>query len=373
MSERISVGTAAQLLGVSPEATPAEARSAFLQRLERVDFLPSEEWCAGAAVLMGETSAGGLRFGTAAMERCASEELRADVEAFCRDFWSLSLPERTERWQRLQQRAKGNLPLGEFLRSLFEGIGVEADEFIGLDGLPGKMAGFIKEAFALRPLEKAARRREWLAEITESIPVRLDAVRLFRDTAHRLAALESDWLDQCVSLWKEAAYPRPARIAPIGTVEKAGSAKGKGYEWTNYLIFGVGFLLLKAILVGFSTSSSPSQPDRVPSNTSNTQFHLGERSPKFDVTTGDPVRFPQEVKRQFDEMYSKGRYDEIPRYDFRTLIAIGVDPEKIEVIKKSRAKKWESMFDRKIDRLLKTEEASPKVPRKVPEPTGGRP
>src|SRR5579872_1446991 len=114
---------AAEQLGVSVGATPAEARAAFLARLPEVDFVPPSAWRAALRLLAGVTDR---------LPADAEEEARADekrrlgeaVEEFAAEFWSLAVASRQQRWQALARECGPFESLRARLDLLRPGLGI---------------------------------------------------------------------------------------------------------------------------------------------------------------------------------------------------------------------------------------------------------
>lgn len=246
---------AADLLGVPPESSPAEARAAFLKRLEQVDFVPPPHWVAGLA-LFGVTPAPGA---AAALEQSGRESLRAEVDDFARQFWSLAPDERKGRWSALRDRCEGEPALHRRLAQLGAGLDVEAREFWIGDGFGTTLAGLVQELFPLPPLERAARRQAWFDALAGSPVGWQRAADQLRQEAPRVAALEPVLLERIDQLAEAYARP-PRRYAPAPAPASEGGRRGS-YAAVYVMVF-VGIAILRAIS-GSSSNSSSSPPPKV--------------------------------------------------------------------------------------------------------------
>jgi hypothetical protein len=202
LCEERSRVAAAELLGVLPESTPSEVRAAFLKRLEQADFQPSEQWCAGFSAFVDKAPAGGLLFGMAVTRQMQIADLRGDVEAFGREFWSMDLKSRAKRWRVLANRCGDNPALAAYLRRLAPGLDVNWLAFGDLEEKQSEIAADIKEMFTLWPSQRAARRRERLAAISDRSMLWSVAAKHLREHLPELSSLDPDFVSAVEGFWQ---------------------------------------------------------------------------------------------------------------------------------------------------------------------------
>jgi hypothetical protein len=252
MSETaIDRARAANLLGVPPEASPSEARRAFLQRLGRIEFVPPAEWCAGLNGLDGSARAGGFRCALEVTAHSCDDTLRADLQAFISDFWQMSPGSRTDRWTALYDRSRNRPAIRIHVDQLAAGLEIESREFAELNGVSSLLAAIIRDTFPLSPLARAAERNARVATLEGFAGWRI-TVRAFRTSYPRLAALDADLLRRLEEISRADEQPAPARPYQPTTT---GKNESKTW-WPTYLIFFVAIGIFRAAFSSSSTSSS---------------------------------------------------------------------------------------------------------------------
>ncbi|MDB5307333.1 MAG: hypothetical protein JWO38_1535 [Gemmataceae bacterium] len=190
---------AAAALGVPADATPGDARAAFLRRLGRNGFAPPEDAVAAANAIAALT----LPL-TPEAAADASSKLQAEVAAFASDYWSLEPSERRVRWGELLGLCRDD-------RTRRRVAALEP----GLDVLPGphlnplveETAAAIRLLFVLGPRERAVRRAEWLASRAGRLRDLGDGTRRLRADAPDLARLEPEFVRRLSESAPLAAVP----------------------------------------------------------------------------------------------------------------------------------------------------------------------
>jgi hypothetical protein len=152
---------ATRLLGVDENASRAEARRAYFKMLRKSDFLPPRSLPHALRILDGKRGPAELD-----EEWLLAEEgrLRADVESFAAEFFTLPATQRRERWDALFSRCETVSPLTARLQALKAGLDVEVKSLPSFHGL---LAEQLLQSFPLAPLAQAASRQAFLREIEE--------------------------------------------------------------------------------------------------------------------------------------------------------------------------------------------------------------
>lgn len=205
---------AAAALGVPPEATPAEARAAFLRRLAVENFVPPEE-CTAATNALASTA---LPVGPEEAERDARE----DVETFAGEFWSLPPTARRARWAELWSQYPHG-PAAARLRGLAPGLDVAVTPRANPEA--EALAACVREWFVLPPRKRAVRRAGWRAEQAARFPALVRAALVVLREDMPLARLDPGLFN---------AFPAGQRFEPVpadptaepGTVSVVGDPGG---------------------------------------------------------------------------------------------------------------------------------------------------
>lgn len=144
-------------LEVPPDADAAACRRAFLEGLERDDFVPLPAWEEALDLLNG-SDARALAF-----EASHEESLRGEVAEFADGFFELEIGERRERWERLRKACWPFPPLRARLDRLERGLDVDVG---GLDMCldPVRQLGeYVCRLFVLHGREKTEFARDGFA------------------------------------------------------------------------------------------------------------------------------------------------------------------------------------------------------------------
>jgi hypothetical protein len=262
---------AADQLGVPADADPADARSAFLRRLPAAGFCPPPPLCAAAATLAGQPIPGAA----GVLAEPDDEDLAAEVDAFSREFWTLRPDIRRGRWQDLLDRSTADPRLSGRVRRLEAGVDLR-----DATGVPGpqrqrEVVGMIQTLFVMRPIDRAARRRELLDSLPPPAAAWEQAARHVERDLPAHAALEPAVLER-LSTWSRrvmtpaaAAVGRPAPTWGFQTQgglvvpqvrRPARPAGGRRVPvWTLLWAF-----ILFARLVSWMASPSPSHSTSLP-------------------------------------------------------------------------------------------------------------
>jgi hypothetical protein len=238
---------AAEMLGVSADASRELARRTFLQRLDRVDFVPPAAWCAGLSGLDEAAQAGGFRCATATEMPPEIAALRADLSTFSDDFWKLPPDERRIRFEELSRRSEDDPLTQRQLEHLRHGLDFRTRDFFEFEGMEARLAALISETFPLGAIQRADGRNALLAQIRDSRALRA-AGRSLRRANPRLADLDPDLFKRLDNL--PTGDERPA---PVRRYEPAPAPKSSGNGWVVYLVI---FVVIAVIRIGASNSSS---------------------------------------------------------------------------------------------------------------------
>jgi hypothetical protein len=265
---------AAEQIGVSAEASAAEARGALLRALPGSDFLPAPGARAAVRILCG-TDPEAFVHSPAVCEARREREalLRGDVEQFASDFFRTPPPERQARWQALWQRAASCAAVRARLTALQPGLKVEAEPLPEDDPPVCELGEHLQELFVLAPAARAARRRELIDDFAESIDIWEDAAKRVARKVPALVGLESE-LPERLRSWQKTQIGLDRRRRQdarriragqprVSAPAQTGGGKSGSWAWVAVLIG----LALGGIRGAMSTSnnasnySSPSVPN----------------------------------------------------------------------------------------------------------------
>ena len=212
-------------LGVAADAPLETARAAFLKKVEREDFFPSTDHALAWQALTATGDALPPRVAQA-IDALVGASLRAPVEAFAAQFFSIDVSERTRQWFALQVRCHGSPPLLARLESLSRGLHLDAQT--SLPPLPAGdaahapsarlVAARILEMFVLRPIDRAKQQQEVLQSWQADLPAWRAAARDLARNYQPVAELNPEFMDLLLLEAKgQAARP------PRGPLAKARS------------------------------------------------------------------------------------------------------------------------------------------------------
>jgi hypothetical protein len=240
---------------VPEDASPAEARRAYLGKLRESAFLPPRSWQQAVRVLDGKPAPA-----EPDEEWLAEEEarLRAEVDSFAEEFFTLPVDQRRERWEGLLSRCQNLPPLVVRLQALKAGLVVEK-EGLPEDGSPtGLLADHLLQSFPLPPLSRAASRQEFLRRLEESSA---DSRKLWEKAARYLraewpavAALDEELVRYVAQLSSRLKWRRKMHRRSEGN-RQAGTAAGSQKPSRWWIVVG---MVVAAILRGVSSSDKPS-------------------------------------------------------------------------------------------------------------------
>jgi hypothetical protein len=143
-----------------------------------------------------------VRAGDAPLSACAQRRIvlplaaqieavfQAEVEEFCRKFFELEPENRRARWSELRRKTSGSPALTARLEELSQGLDVESWRMSDERPAVQRVAALVREFFVLPPLERAIKRREWLAtQAAEAKRLRRAAGRL-AESFPKIASLD---------------------------------------------------------------------------------------------------------------------------------------------------------------------------------------
>jgi hypothetical protein len=286
---------AARHLKVPENASRAETRRAYLKKLRDGDFLPPSAVRHAFRILDGKNGAA-----QGDEEWLVEEEgrLRAAVESFAAEFFTLSATERREHWQALLFRCETVPPLTARLRALEAGLDLETEGLPSGQSQQGLLAEQLLHSFPLAPMAQAASRQAFLREIEE--PSAADH-RLWEKAAKyllaewpALAALDYELIQHVAKLRsrlkrKRTMHQRSQRQPPAPV---AGGKKGNPW-WLLLIVFGMVSGLVRSLTT--SNNSTPSvTPSPIYSPESSLHSVLSQQ-PLIDELF-DPSKFDVEIE-----------------------------------------------------------------------------
>lgn len=261
------------MLGVPANASRELARKTFLQRLERVDYVPPPAWCAGLSALDDSAQAGGFQHHEMTRQMPADAMLRADLRSFCDDFWNLPPTERKVRYNELLQRSQTDAVSRHHLNHLRAGIAIPADAFDSITGIAGTLGRLLQTTFPLPPIQRAIERNATLAQLPNASAWR-KAAQWFREEQPALADLDSELFRHIEKLPGEHFGPRPVRHYEQAPAKKSGNP--------GWIVFVIAMVVIS--LIRSAGSSSRTYPEPVSSyptyNAPNYQYQPNYQFPK---------------------------------------------------------------------------------------------
>jgi hypothetical protein len=285
---------AAGLLEVPENASRVEVRRAYFRKLRESDFLPPRSLHHAFRILDGKSGPVELD-----EEWLLEEEgrLRAEVESFAAEFFTLPTTQRRERWEALLSRCETVSPLTARLQSVKAGLVVEVKSLPSFHGL---LAEQLLQSFPLAPLAQAASRQAFLREIEE--PTASDhsswekAARYLLAEWPALAALDQELVRHIAKLRRRVKRKRTmhqrSQQQHRPTVADGGKVNGLWVLLIPFVSLGVIMLHLMS-----SPNSSPSvAPLPRYSPETSLQSVLSEHPPIGDLF--DPAMYDVEIEGQ---------------------------------------------------------------------------
>ena len=192
--------------------------------------------------------------------------LRAEVESFAEEFFTLPSPQRRERWETLFSRCSDLSPLAARLQALKAGLEVEIQNPPQNPSLYGRLAGQLLQSFPLQPMAQAVSRQAFLRQIEESSTVQDQrswerSARFLQAEWPVLAALDQELVQDIAKL--RSRLKRRSKMHQRSQRQRQATSAGsrKGSPWW-LLVFLPG--LLTAVMRGLPTSNNSTSP-RMPS------------------------------------------------------------------------------------------------------------
>ncbi len=183
-------GRALTTLGVADSASAAEARAELLRRLSVEEFAPPEECVVAANALAGTT----LPLSEDATASETERDLTA-IEAFTREYWSLSPADRRMRWTNFDSPGVSE-PVAARLKQLEPGLDLPVVPHP--NPLAEEVAAAIRELFLLSGRARAIRRAIWLTERAGWTKDLGGATRRLQWDAPRLTRLTPDFVGKLI-------------------------------------------------------------------------------------------------------------------------------------------------------------------------------
>jgi hypothetical protein len=280
---------AAQCLGLSENASSAEARRAYLRKLRESDFLPPCSLHRALRILDGK------RASVEPDEEWLLEEegrLRAEVASFAEAFFTLSVSQRRQRWEALLSQCQHVLPLSARLQALKAGLEVENPGLPLDESLRGQLAEHLLQSFPLPPLAQAVCRQAFLRRIEDPAAAAdrkawEKAARYLRAEWPAFAALDGELVRHLAKLRRQLKRRSKMHRCSERNPQAASAGSGKGSSW-GWLLVLLGMLI--GIFRGATTSStSPSRRPPTPSF-SNPLEDLRSKLPPIDELF-DPSKY----------------------------------------------------------------------------------
>jgi hypothetical protein len=249
---------AAGLLGVQESATSVEARRAYFRKVRECDFQPPRSLHHALRVLDGKPVPAKL-----AEEWLLEEEgqLRADVESFAVEFFTLPVAQRRQHWDALFSRCQSVSPLRARLQALKAGVEVEIQSLPLGQSFHGQLAKQLLQSFPLPSLAQATSRQAFLRKIEE--PSAAVHRKPWEKAAHyvlaewpALAALDQELVQHIAKLRRRLKRQSKMHARSQRARRTASAASGKSKPW--WLLFWIALGALSGILRGMMESNNSS-------------------------------------------------------------------------------------------------------------------
>jgi hypothetical protein len=194
---------AARRLDASADASPAQARIAFLRRLVQTDFLPPTTWRAALQILTGQLASPPPEVRTNDVTSEDEErQWRQEVDGFAADFWRLDPKERYRRWTDLTARCNPSPPLRFRLQKLASALQIGPVRLDDEHPKVKELVGQIQELFILQPEARAQSRLIFRRKIRSAIREWESACRHLQWQHPDIAALEGNLVGELAS-WQK--------------------------------------------------------------------------------------------------------------------------------------------------------------------------
>lgn len=284
---------AANLLGLPPDTTRDEARTAILRRLPEEQFLPPTDWRSAWDVLATPPSA--AMPSSPIAWYVEDGQLRRQLAEFVDKFWEHELVERRQHWQELLDRAAEHPLVVARLRRLEPGLDVSAAT-VG-DEPTAELAAEVRAQFVLPVTAAATRRRRFLERVRGQPRPWLQAAHRLRAERHDLARLTPDLLKEVLALTRRAfAQARRVRsrvfralMTPLG--QSPGPAAPRKSS-TNSRNWTVVLFVLMVVFSGIARLMDSSKHKKFPFDSSSdyTLPVLRTAPYRFDAKTLEELR-----------------------------------------------------------------------------------
>jgi hypothetical protein len=320
----------AEQLGIGPDASSAEARTALIKRLSEASFVPPEIWYEAAHTFGVAANRVAFCRGRAFRAEAAAA-LRNELDDFRERFWDLDPAARMERSQDLAARCAIEPMLARQVKQLAGGLELDVRPIAALDGRPGQLARELLAQFVLRPADRAARRRAWVAQAEGTSREWSDAIKTVQRQAPKLVQLDSSLLAELADRGRfQATTSNPVSFKMIEpSQQQPVQTGGGGSKWTVIVI-----VIVISNLVRFAASnrSSNSPSYNRPSNRSPQLISI----PK--PTTAQVEKMLDDIKRQYPNApddrpaggYPNEAYLRLLGYDVDMLLRIRTAPASSE-------------------------------------------
>ncbi len=307
---------AREQLHLSESSTSADARQAYLKRLNDEDFLPPAHLPYALAVLEGKAEAPGANEEAVWPE--VGDRQRQRVEEFARRYLQIPIDDRIDQWLKLKADCRDVPALADRLDRLEPALPLDPNSLAVADPDVRELMQEASKIFVLRPFEAAQARAAFFrreAVRSEDGMARWHwAARNLKKSYPQYEILSPELIQQAIlrpSRAKELSRRRA--IPPESRVAKAQTAKPSAVQVNfkpPYWLLGVCAILAIAVLRAIPTSHAP------PSITTEPNMFLGgdldelRRQPRWQDNPPDPdtllkVLYPRRTARRLREDVQK--------------------------------------------------------------------
>jgi hypothetical protein len=306
---------------VPENASPAEARRAYFLKLRECDFLPPRSLYRALRVLDGSPGADEPNG-----EWLVEEEarLRADVESFAGEFFTVPVPQRRQRWEALLARSQGVAPLAARVEALKAGLDIQPPSLPTDPPFCGEAASQLLQSqllqsFPLSLLAQAGSRQTFLGRV-ETAPAGEEQRKWEKAASYllaewpALAALDRELVKQIAQLRSRLKRRRTAYGRSHAEPQKAPVGGGDNrYPWWLLWLF---LVPLGGLMRGVKTSNDRPLP-QVPSfnytaprdGNSIRDLEALRADLGLDPKTGAPMPLISRNSPPFQELLDPSRYD----------------------------------------------------------------
>jgi hypothetical protein len=250
---------AAEQLGVSGQASAAEARAAFLRRLPLQHFVPESSQRLALGLLCRRP--GELRGSGGADEEAwlaEEERLRGLTEDFADRYWTMPPQERRCQWQELARACTGFPALEARLRSLQAGLDVAPRLDDETDAYIREIGKQVLDFYVQRPADRGPARQVLIRRMLLRMHFWQETARQLQERHPEVARLQGELIEG-LATWRTHHRQLEKNRKQLRRKPAAASSGGGGYKGWGWGA-GVALFLVFRFMIALFDHSSPSTP-----------------------------------------------------------------------------------------------------------------